>query len=261
MTTLFDPVYDPSQGGAVGDLEKSGFDITIVARMKHGALYNAIRKRGWTVGQAAEFLGLQKGVLYEVLAMKRLPPLVFSKHRASRKAVARKAGILEEKLMKLTGQTIDELFPEEVRSELFLGRARLIVIDRKVSPSQLLELAQGHFAHQLEAPPSPAEEATNNEKWEIVSAFIKKHFDWRSAQMFQLYYFGDVTMAEIGQKFGVTGSNVGAILRRVERKLKTHPELSEIRGESSQIGETSDLLEWAKNNRKRISWLAKRKRF
>jgi len=247
--------------GVPYDLQKSGFDVTIVARMKHGAIYNAIKKRGWTVEQAANFLGLNKGTVYEVMALKRLPPFIFSKHRASRKAVARKAKILEEKLMKLTGKTIDELFPEEVRSELFLGRVRLIVMNRTIPPSQLLKLAQGQFAHQLEAPQTPDEEINKGEMWRVILAFVKKHFDERSARMFSLYYLGDETLAQIGEKFGVCGSNVGAILAHIVRKLKSHPELSEIRGEVGQVDETANLLQWAQNNRHRVGRLVKRNMF
>lgn len=235
---------------------ESKIDVTFVGRMKHGTLYHAIRKRQWSVAQAADFLGLNVGTLYNVLGLQMLPPYIFSKHRDLRPETAEKARRLEEKLIELTGKTAEELFPPELRDKVFLAKSKLIIVDGEVLPSQLIQMAESHFVSQLEVPQTPLEAIDEEEKWQAVNKFIKEHFDERSVMMFHLYYIAGENTREIGNKFGVSRSAANFIINRIIRKLKTCPEFALEGSLNSKGSEELSVMEWAKRNRRKIADLA-----
>lgn len=58
-------------------MQENTFKIAVVARMKHGVLYEAIKNRGWTVKKAAEFLGIRLNTLCSIINLKKRPPISF----------------------------------------------------------------------------------------------------------------------------------------------------------------------------------------
>ncbi len=116
---------------------KDTFRIALEAKMKNGVLYEAIKSRGWNNRQAAEFLGLSQGKFGAMLNLKQRPPYLFSKTRDRNHDKKRQR--LEEKLMELTGKTIDEIFPEEFQTDEFLSRKKTLVAVKDVPRQVLLE--------------------------------------------------------------------------------------------------------------------------
>lgn len=124
------------------------FRIAIVARMKHGVLYEAIRKKGWTNKQAAEFLGIDQCQIGLMVNMKGRPPYLFPKTRTTK--YKEKAKNLSKKLMEFTGMSVEELFPEEFMTDEFLSRSKILEGIKDI-PKQML-LGSGAIPQILPAP-------------------------------------------------------------------------------------------------------------
>lgn len=135
----------------------STFRIVMVAKLKHGVLWEAIRKRGWTIKEAAEFLKVSNSQLGQVLALKEKPPFLFL-DRKDEQAKKRRREIAE-KLMELTGKTIEELFPEEFRTPEFLAAPKELERIAEVPTRVLLAHAQ-----MLTLPKPPDEELMEKEE-------------------------------------------------------------------------------------------------
>ena len=95
------------------------FRIAVVARIKHGALYEAIKQRGWTMKQAAEFLGVPHGSLCSAVNLTRKMPYLFPKKQ--NKQSRKRARKVTEKLMELTGKSVEDFFPKEFQTKEFLA--------------------------------------------------------------------------------------------------------------------------------------------
>lgn len=95
------------------------FRIAVVARIKHGALYEAIKQRGWKMKQAAEFLGVPHSSLCSAINLKRKMPYLFPQKKD--KQSRNRARKVAEKLMELTGKSVEDLFPKEFRTKKFLA--------------------------------------------------------------------------------------------------------------------------------------------
>ena len=54
---------------------ESRVNIAIVAKVKQGDLFAALRKRDWSVARASRELGIKASVLYDLMNMRRIPTL------------------------------------------------------------------------------------------------------------------------------------------------------------------------------------------
>lgn len=95
------------------------FGITIVARAKHRALREATKKFGGTIKEFADHLGTNTRNIYDWLSLRSAPPLTANCYWPQEKIDA-----LESKLITLTGQTLEQLFPQELRSAEFRESVR-----------------------------------------------------------------------------------------------------------------------------------------
>ncbi|MEK9167338.1 MAG: sigma factor-like helix-turn-helix DNA-binding protein [Patescibacteria group bacterium] len=100
----------------------SKINIAIVAKFKHGDIYVALQKRGWSVARASRELGIRRGILDDLINMRRIPNLSLE---------------TELKLAELTGKTLEEMFPKEFRVKEFLDGRRELVAFRDCDPRSL----------------------------------------------------------------------------------------------------------------------------
>jgi len=188
------------------------FRIAVVAHIKHGALYEAIRKKGWNQSEAAKFLDITPTQMGTLLNLKARPPFIFSAQKRHKTKVRK----LQEKLMELTGLSVYDLFPEEVMTKEFLSRPKKFAGVRDV-PLQVL-LDSGAMPHLL---PAPDEALLQKEVDEEVLHLLDELPPQQRAAVKGRYWEGKPieTMAE---ETGTSPSNVSALsltgLRRLHEK-------------------------------------------
>jgi len=195
-------------------MEEQQFRIAIVARMKHGEIYGAIKKRGWTIKKAAEFLGLTHNTLSSIINLRMRPPFLFTARNDEDKKRARE---LEEKLMELTDKSIEELFPEEFRTKEFLDAPK--VADRFVDvPTRLLLEQTGNLA----LPKPPDELLIDEERLDELEEIISELPEMQQGAV--RAFLNEKNMTETGAERGVTHSaesaNFKNALREIRRKME-----------------------------------------
>ncbi len=121
------------------------FPIALIAQIKHGYLQEAIKKRGWTQKQAAEFFGTNGSWFGEVINLKKVP---------SEKWLVEH----QEKLFELTGKLPKDLFPESLRTKEFLDAPKTIEATCEVPLHFLLSGRES-----LALPPTPEEILMNKD--------------------------------------------------------------------------------------------------
>lgn len=193
-------------------MEERKFRIAVVARMKHGVLYEAIKKRGWTVKKAAEFLGIRWSTLCSIINLKKKPPFLFSPR--GNEETKRRARELTEKLMELTGMTVEDLFPEEFRTDEFLASPKIAERFADV-PTQLLLEQTGMLA----LPPAPDEELMEKEQEKELDEVING-LGFEHQHAIQRLYFDGMTGVEAGKERGVGRGAVPASAKTALKKMK-----------------------------------------
>ena len=116
-----------------------GFGITIAGRMKHAALWDAANKLG---GQAAlgRLLGLDAGTIGNWINLKSCPPMTWKKSKRWKK---KKFIHVEKTLFELTGQTMQELFPVEIRdNKVFLSTPKTFEHTRYIDKNLLTTVSR-----------------------------------------------------------------------------------------------------------------------
>ena len=192
---------------------KETFNISVVARIKHGALYQAIRHRGWTNRKAAEFLELSESQIGEMLNLKSKPPFIFHKCRLTDPKMEKRAKRLTEKLMELTGKTVEDLFPEAVMTKEFLTRSKQIEANKDVSIGALL-----NYTATLALPPAP-DEVLMQQEMENEVARILSTLSQQQQHAFNAVYLEGRTCEEVGQEQGVTGWCISTRARKARSAI------------------------------------------
>ena len=204
------------------------FGITVTAKMRHAALLAACRKVG-TTKKTAEHLGVHLTTLYGWIALKECPRFPGEeKPRRNSGSVYQpvnreKFADLEAKLFVLTGQTMEELFPAELRQNAeFLTAKKEVEITRDVDVRMLPYEAQERFLL-----PSPADEAIDHldaeEKKAAISRVLKT-LSYREREIIKLRYGlgGDgetYTLSEIGHIFKVSRDRIMQLEHKAVRKM------------------------------------------
>lgn len=174
---------------------KLGFDI----RVKQGDLLRALRVRGWSQAQGAEFLGITQGEFGLMINMRRIRRNWPDK--------------LASKLLELTGKLPEELFPEFVRSDEFQDAPRRLDIYRDITPA-MLESFGGHLAL-----PSPEDEYLEKEARQRLMELMQNTLGPRAEAVMRMRAEG-MTFAAIGREIGVTVERARQICVVSMRKLK-----------------------------------------
>ena len=189
------------------------FRIAVIARMKHGVLYEAIKKRCWTQKKAAEFLGVTPSGLGLAINLKGTFPHLFpEKLTPERQNRARE---IAEKLMELTGMPVQDLFPEEFRTKEFLALPKLVERFADVPTRLLLEQAG-----MLSLPAAPDEELiAEEERNELQEVLAELSFPVRHA--IQRVVFDGVSVKEAARERGIGTQAVYANIQTGIREARS----------------------------------------
>lgn len=202
---------------------KDTFNISVVAKIKNGALYQAIKRKGWTNRKAADFLGVSEKQIGLMINLKSKPPFIFSKYRSTHPKVESRAVELTEKLMELTGKTVEDLFPEAVMTKEFLSRSKQIEANKDVSIGALLS-----YTATLALPPAPDEvlmqQEMENDVTEILSTLTRE----QQHAINEVYLEGK-TCQEVGREQGVSGQCISFRANKGIKAIKRELELKELR--------------------------------
>lgn len=202
-------------------MKNETFNLTVVAKIKHGALYQAIKKRGWTNIKAAEFLGISPSDIGNVINLKRKSPFIFSKYRKTHPDVDKKAKGLTEKLMELTGQTVEDLFPEFIRSDEFLSRSKQIEINKDIPTERLIG-----YTEILSLPATPdevlIEKEGSDDIGEALAAIedIVASFGPHTKHAFNRIYIDGWTAKAAAEERGVTQNAINANANNAIKRIR-----------------------------------------
>jgi RNA polymerase sigma factor (sigma-70 family) len=182
-------------------------NIAVVSKLKQGDLYRAMEEKGWTQKKLAEFLGMDQGTVGLLLNLKWVPK-TFS-------------DTLTKKLLDLTGKLPEDLFPESFREPLFLALDKTAVVYAQTNP----ELLAGFIPKQL-GQISPEVIFQSVELREAIEQVLKT-LKPKEAKVIRARFFENMTLAEVGNKFGVGPERVRQMENRALRDLR-HPSRSRL---------------------------------
>lgn len=196
-------------------MSEAGFPIAIRAQLKHGFLWEALRKRGWTQKQGAEFIGISQTYFGMWLSLKKRP-----KNISPQVAV---------KLFELTGKSIPELWPEKVFTEEFLTTPKTFEATRTI-PVRML----GRTTAFATLPAGPASDRAEQGELRALIARALSSLTPRYSLVIRRHIFDGKNFSEIGKELGVSRSRAAQLylagVRRLQhpvrtRKLREHLEL------------------------------------
>lgn len=187
------------------------FSIGLEVKAKHGALLAALEKRRWNQRQGAEFLGIDQTNFSKLINMEKVPRKISEE--------------LEIKLFELTGQTSDELWPEEIFTEEFLASSKHSRDIREV-PVHLLTAAG---AIPALPPPTPEEVYEHGELADALRKALEG-LSPRAQHVIRGRFIEEKTLNEIGEEIGVSPSRVQQIEMKALKTLrKPSPAMRRVR--------------------------------
>lgn len=180
--------------------------------MKHGVLYEAIKKRGWSVKKAAEFLGIRHSTLCSIINLKKRPPFLFSS--GTGEETKRKANELTEKLMELTGMVVEDLFPKAVRTNEFLDKSKVFERTAEVPLDKLIG-----YRETLALPPAPDEELMEKEDDEEFLEVVNG-LSFQQRHAVQRVLFEGKETREVAKERGISISAISANIQSAKKKVR-----------------------------------------
>jgi RNA polymerase sigma factor (sigma-70 family) len=232
--------------------QDDGFGLTAVTRLYHAKLHRLAKEMG-TQKAVAKYLGVSSCLFNQWVNLKNLPPK--EPHDRGRKTLWRKPFFdeVEKKLFELTGETWDELWPQELRDAveingLITQKEQLITVE----PQQLLTYAREEAA-RLEAV-DPTKSAEISELRESLARALK-HLSYREREIIKLRFgIGHdhaYTLQECAHIFKMTRERARQIhLKAINRIRRYAPELAQHlpEGDDGTIDEREcDSLTWMEN--------------
>ncbi len=185
------------------ELDKSTFRVTMTARLRHGDLLDAIRKRKWSIKQTAKFLGVSKFTLGRIINLRQVPKKVLSRES------------FVNGLHELTGKLPEELWPGFVRTDEFLAIPKVIEATREIYPKFLAERGVRVL------PPMP-DEIVEGEDLQKQIEVVLGTLPQRLARVIHLRFFEEKSLDEVGKELGVGRERARQLESRALRKLR-HP--------------------------------------
>ena len=206
----------------------STFDVTLLSKMKHGKLFAAAEKLG---GQSAlaRHLGVSVGTAGHWCNMRACPPTCEDEIRKNSRWTPNRIQTLENKLYALTGCTLDELFPHELRSnQELLDAPKTQSLTKTIETKQL---ASEYNARLLL--PDPSVEAEKTELRDRITK-VFRYLKERERKVLRMRFgIGDdaktYTLEETAAEIHVTRERIRQIESKGIRKLRLlWPEGSEV---------------------------------
>jgi RNA polymerase sigma factor (sigma-70 family) len=199
------------------------FDVTAILRLKHGGLRAAVRKLG-TQSALAKHLGVSEITVNKWCNLRACPP-----SRPGQWWTQERIDDVAQKLHDLTGKTLDELFPQELRdAEDWLKKSKTVEVDKPLPIAALIEHHERTVARLTG--PVASERAEASELKELVDRACKT-LSHRERGILQMRFgLGDGathTLEETANQFGVTKERIRQLEAKAIRKLR-QPSRAEI---------------------------------
>ena len=209
------------------------FGITVTAKMKHAALWEAANKLG---GQSAlgRALGIHPTVIGRWVNLKDCPPTTIEEATGQIEKLPdegpgfrwtrEKFLHVEKTLFELTGQMMEDLFPNELReNEAFLAESKTISRTEYIDSHLLANYGQERFLL-----PSPVDEASKDELRSRINQVLHT-LPYRECEILKLRFgLGDghcYTYQEIEHLFRVTRERIrqieAAAIRHLQQPIRS----------------------------------------
>lgn len=186
------------------EVPEGRFRVSIIARIKHGDLREALKRRGWTQKQAAEFLGMDQSAFGLLINLKRIPQKLTKEQEA--------------KLLELTGKMPEDLWPEFIRSKEFLEAPKVLEAIRDFTPAML------EAGGLLQLPPAP-DEVYDAKELGLVLQEVLELLPPREAEVIRKVFLEERDEAEVAQEYGLKSRSLYPTIRKALRRLR-HPYLA-----------------------------------
>lgn len=198
--------------------------VAVEARLKNGILYEAAKKLG-SISALARYLGLRPVEVGQWINFKRsaITLTELGSHRGNRpkERTSEFWQEIENKLFDLTGHTLEEIFPPEIRSKAFLEREKRMATVVDMSIEQLI--AAGAVP---QLPPAPDELLFAKESQETIKfvlASLTPNQEKVIRMRFGLDGGSEHTLAEVAKAIGVTVERVRQIEKQALFKMRKRP--------------------------------------
>lgn len=222
--------------------------IAAELRLKHGELYLACKRHGG-VKAFAEKLGIGHQTVHAWLHMRRCP--------VPGKYTYWFTPEIESRLVELTGKSVAELFPQELREALPELKKKPVHVLIKDVPAAVL-ISHCEAAKERLTLRDPAQEVEEVEDRDALRAKIDdamRFFTPRERQILKLRFGIDcepMTLEEVGHVFQVTNNRVRQIEQRALRRLQSKAD--EFLGEfKPQLPPNFELLDAEFTSRQKAS--------
>ena len=199
------------------ELTTESFRITAVTKLRHTVLLDAARKLG-SQRALAEHLGVHHQTVCKWITLSTMPV------RRPSGGVGRwskeRVDELERRLLALTGQTLDELFPPALaRNRAFLDSSKLSEVTREFEHSGLLQYA----ASTTERLSSEQDGEALREHLQLVLGRLPER---ERAIVTERFGIGGEpkTLETVGKQFDITKERVRQICSRAISKLQVQEE-------------------------------------
>lgn len=188
----------------------STFDIALTAKLRHGELWKLVERFGSQI-EAARQLGCSQQDFCAWVNMRSVPRF----HSESFAAV-------EQKLMELTGKTVEELWPEEAKSAEWLQVPKTVVAHHRFELAALADMTKQRLLL-----PSPADQASESELLENLrrnAQKVLKTLSFREREIIKMRFgLGDgtsYTLKECAAIFRRTPETIRQIEAKAIRKMQ-----------------------------------------
>jgi len=188
----------------------SHVDITALSKLKHADLFRAAQKMG---GQSAlaRHLGIQPSELGEWCNLKKTPPKSWSDDRLID---------IEIKLHALTGKTLEEIFPPELKeAKRFLKANKTFETTRRIEVDGLLEFAGRQDARICDASEGAIRNELRDDLRKSLSTLSNREQSVLSMR-FGLDGDSPMTLEETANSCRVTKERIRQIEAKAIRKLR-----------------------------------------
>lgn len=198
----------------------TSFDLLATLRIKHGALADAVRKVG-SQSELARTLEVNPTVVSAWCCLKLCPP-----KEPTRKWPAERLEKLEKDLLALTGKTLEELFPDELRRQCHAKNyprsfERRIQIERE-QLAELATLAKDRMT--LPCPSELVEHAIDAEALHKSIDGVLKTLSYREREIIKMRFGlgcgASYTLDEVAHVFKVGRERIRQIEAKAIRKLQ-----------------------------------------
>ncbi len=196
------------------------FEVTLQIKAKHAALLKAARKMGGA-SKLAKHLDIPYCMLMSWISMRKMPAIGKAKSKIWGDSV--KSAEIEQKLFAITGQTLDELFPECIRSKDFLDHQKNVEITGAICPSRL-SLKHEEVA-KIEYRDIEADESDEQSELKSRVKSVLKSLSHNEREVIKLRYGIDseeeMSLREIGKKLKVGPERIRQIESKAMNKLQS----------------------------------------